>query len=199
HVTAFEPFFPIFRAHPLLFQSVLSLGFRLGLGPGDFERLASGMVGLLTVLLTFEIGRLLYGRRAGLIAALILGLMPYHVIVTRQVLLDGPMTFCATLALYLMARYAMTERRLWLYAAGGPLVLTAAIAGLWALRWVGSWRETLLLSWMAAPLAFFELWPVKGYQYLLPAAPALALLAGRALAALPRRWEYAAVAAVAVS
>jgi hypothetical protein len=78
-------------------------------------------------------------------------------------------------------------------------VLVAAIAGLWALRWVGSWRETLLLSWMAAPLAFFELWPVKGYQYLLPAAPALALLAGRALAALPRRWEYAAVAAVALS
>src|SRR4051794_7912253 len=31
HVSALEPFFPIFRAHPLLFQSVLSLGFKLGL------------------------------------------------------------------------------------------------------------------------------------------------------------------------
>jgi hypothetical protein len=30
-------------------------------------------------------------------------------------------------------------------------------------------------------VAFFQLWPVKGYQYLLPIAPALALLAGRAL------------------
>lgn len=289
HVTGLEPFFPIFRAHPLLFQSVLSLGFRLGLDSG-FERLASGALGLLTVLLVFEIGRLLYGRRAGLIAALLLGLMPYHVIVTRQVLLDGPMTLCATLALYLMARYAITERPLWLYAAGGalgltalsketgivlvgaiyaflaltpsvhvrmahlarsmgvmalviapyplalllsgetgtgghfltwqllrrpnhtwdfyltsipaavgPLVLLAAVAGLWALRWVGSWRETLLLTWIAAPVAFFELWPVKGYQYLLPAAPALVLLAGRALAALPRRLEYVAVAAVAAS
>jgi 4-amino-4-deoxy-L-arabinose transferase-like glycosyltransferase len=84
-------------------------------------------------------------------------------------------------------------------AAVGPLVLIAAAAGLWALRWVGSWRETLLLAWIAAPLAFFELWPVKGYQYLLPAAPALVLLAARALAALPRRAELIAVAAVAIS
>jgi dolichyl-phosphate-mannose-protein mannosyltransferase len=289
HVTGLEPFFPIFRAHPLLFQTILSFGFRLGFESG-FERLVSGMVGLLTVLLVFEIGRQLYGRRAGLIAALILGLMPYHVIVTRQVLLDGPMTLFATLALYLMVRYAMTERRLWLYAAGGalgltvlsketgivlvgsiyaffaltpsvqvrlsdlarsmgvmalvilpypmalalsgetgtgghfltwqllrrpnhgwdfyfttlpgaigPLVLVAAVAGLWFLRWIGSWRETLLLSWIAAPFAFFELWPVKGYQYLLPAAPAIALLAARALAALPRRAEYVAVAVVALS
>ena len=31
-----------------------------------------------------------------------------------------------------------------------------------------SWRETLLLCWIAVPVAFFELWPVKGFQYLLP-------------------------------
>jgi len=30
-------------------------------------------------------------------------------------------------------------------------------------------------------VAFFEAWPVKGYQYLLPLAPAVAILAGRAL------------------
>ena len=31
------------------------------------------------------------------------------------------------------------------------------------------------------PIIFFEIWPVKGFQYLLPIAPAVALLAGRAL------------------
>src|SRR6185369_13314121 len=31
------------------------------------------------------------------------------------------------------------------------------------------------------PMAFFQLWPVKGFQYLLPIAPPLALLAARAL------------------
>ena len=51
---------------------------------------------LATVLLVFELGRHLYGARAGLVAAAILALMPYHVAVTRQVLLDGPQTFFLT-------------------------------------------------------------------------------------------------------
>ena len=45
----------------------------------------------------------------------------------------------------------------------------------------GRWRETLLVSWIIVPALFFELWPVKGFQYLLPCAPAVAvLLRGRA-------------------
>ena len=36
-------------------------------------------------------------RQARLVAAAILALMPYHVAVTRQVLLDGPKTFFITL------------------------------------------------------------------------------------------------------
>jgi hypothetical protein len=210
--------------------------------------------------------------RAGLVAAGIVALMPYHVVVTRQVLLDGPQTFFVTLTLYLLARYADSKRVHWLYAAGsamglavlakepsvlfcggiyaffalapdvrikirhfvgaavvmaitiipfplaiafsgkpktggnflawqlfrrpnhsllfyptavsmaiGLAVIVAAIAGLVIVRrrrlW--SWRETLLLTWILVPAAFFELWPVKGFQYLLPMAPAVALLAAR--------------------
>ena len=62
----------------------------------------------------------------------------------------------------------------------GPLVVLAAVIGLWLLRRQASWRETLLLCWIAVPFAFFQLWPVKGFQYLLPIAPAVALLAARA-------------------
>ena len=67
----------------------------------------------------------------------------------------------------------------------GPLVVLAAVVGLWLLRREASWRETLLVSWIAVPVAFFWLWPVKGFQYLLPIAPALAVLAARALCRLP--------------
>lgn len=269
-------FFPVFRAHPLLFQTVLSLGFRLHLGEG-FERLVAAGVGVATVYLAYELGRLLYGRRAGVLAALLMALMPYHVVVTRQVLLDGPMTLFATLTLVLLARFVLSGRAAWLYATGaamgltvlsketsivllgavyaflaltpelrvrlrdlaisvgvmalviapfplslvfagrtgtgesyltwqlfrrpnhdwlfypekvpdavGALVLIAAVVGLWLFRREGSWRERLLLCWIAVPVVFFELWPVKGYQYLLPIAPALAVLAGRALS---RRWS----------
>ena len=284
--------FPVFRAHPLLFQTFLSLGFRIDLGVG-FERVASAAAGVATVYLTYELGRLLYGRRAGLFAALLMALMPYHVVVTRQVLLDGPMTMFATLALVLLCRFVLSGRPAWLYATGaamgltflsketgivligaifaflaltpevrvrlrdvaiatgamalviapfpltlmsaghtgtgesyltwqlfrrpnhdwlfypetvpeviGPLVLVAAAAGLWLLRREGSWKEVLLLCWVAVPVVFFQLWPVKGYQYLLPIAVPLAVLAGRALASprlVSRGLAAACVAIVGVS
>jgi hypothetical protein len=236
------------------------------------------VTGIATVILAYKAGALLYGRRAGVIAAALLAVMPYHVIVSRQVLLDGPETLFATASLYLLARYALTQRPAWLYAAAaglgltflskevgvlfvgsvyaflaltpvirvrirdiaisalvlaltvlpyplslafanatgtgskffsyqlfrrpnhsflfyptsvseaiGPAVLIAALLGLVLLRKHASWRETLLLSWIVVPVLFFELYPVKGFQYLLPVAPAIAILAGRTLALWPGR------------
>ena len=40
----FKPFFPVFRAHPLLFQTILSLGYRLGTGD-LFARLLADLFG----------------------------------------------------------------------------------------------------------------------------------------------------------
>ncbi|HEY6775781.1 MAG TPA: glycosyltransferase family 39 protein [Thermoleophilaceae bacterium] len=268
----FEQFFAIFRAHPLLFQTILSLGFRLELGE-PFQRVTAAAFGIATIYLTYRLGTVLYHRRAGLIAALFMALMPYHVVASRQVLLDVPMTFFSTLSLYLIARFAQTRRALWLYAAGGalglavlsketaivlmaavyaflvlrpevrvrakqlllaggvmaavvaafplalliagrsetggnylawqffrranhdlffyplsvplaigPLLIVAAGVGLWLLRRRHSWRETVLLAWVAAPLTFFELYPIKGFQYLLVIAPPLAVLAARTVA-----------------
>lgn len=270
-----QKFFPIYRAHPLLFQTVLSVVYRFTVS--DFAaRLMSVAFGVGTVYLVFLVGRLLYGRRAGLVAAALLAVMPYHVVVTRQVLLDGPLVFFSTLTLYLLAKYAVTQRPMWLYATGagmgltflsketgfvlvaavyaflalaprikvrvrdlaisgavlvltmlpyplslyfgksgktgksffawqllrrpnhgaffyfttvpsaiGFVVIAAAIAGLWILRRERSWREVLLLAWVLVPVVFFQLWPVKGFQYLLPIATPIAVLAARALARLP--------------
>ena len=260
--------FPIFRAHPLLFQYVLAIGHLAG-----FEEIAarviSVVVGMLTVGLAFLLGRLLYGTWAGLLAALFMALMPYHVVVSRQVLLDGPMVLCATLALYSVARFAMSGHPPWLWAAGAALGLTflaketgiillgavyvflalspeirvrlrdlamsfAAMAlviapfpislqlaggdgtakagsyliwqlfrranhdwvfypttvtmavgiglvatfvvGLLLMRRYLGWQEKLLLAWIVVPVLFFQLWPVKGFQYLLPISVPVALL-----------------------
>jgi len=273
HDPVLSQYFPVFRAHPLLFQSVVSIGYQFG-GGDLWGRLAAAGFGIATILLVFETGRVFYGRIAGLVAALLMAVMPYHVVVTRQVLLDGPQTFFTTLTLYLLARYARTQRPYFLYAAGaglglsvlakepsilfagtvyaflalapdigvrlrdlliagavtaitilpyplsiafsgrsktggnflawqlfrrpnhtygfypetvpfaiGILVVAVAVAGLILRRrrraW--TWRETLLLSWVLVPAAFFELWPVKGFQYLLPTAPAVAILCAGAI------------------
>ena len=55
----------------------------------------------------------------------------------------------------------------WCRRRSGSLVLALAVAGLWLLRRHNSWREGLLLCWASVPVAFFKIWPVKGYQYLL--------------------------------
>ena len=39
----------------------------------------------------------------------------------------------------------------------------------------------MLLCWIGVPFVFFELWPAKGYQYLLLVAPPVAVLAARGL------------------
>ncbi|MFF4504126.1 ArnT family glycosyltransferase [Streptomyces sp. NPDC001401] len=288
-----QQFFPVFRAHPLLLATVLS-GL-LGRGIDDFSaRAVTAAIGVACVALTYLLAKRLYGRGAGLAAALLLAVMPYHVIVSRQVLLDGLLTLCATGVLYCVVRYVESTSLPWLLAAGAAMgatvlaketgmvflgalygffaltkgvpvrlrhlvyalatmtavaaafplavylagshrtgqnyvlwqlfrranhhpwfylvnvpgavgwaVLVAAAAGLVWLRRQGTWREPLLLWWIAVPVLFFDLWPVKGYQYLLPIAPVLAVLAGRTLAAvaglrLPGRWPAHAASVVSV-
>ena len=270
-VPVLKDIFPIFRAHPLLFQFLLSIVYRVHFSD-VIGRLLSVAIGLGTVYLTYQIGKTLYGRMPGALAALFMALMPYHVVVSRQVLLDGPMTFFTALTLFMLARFGKTQRAIWLFAAGGSmglavitketsivmlggvftflalapevrtrlrdlvvatvvmvltiapfpltlmlaggsstgrnylvwqlfrrpnhdlsfyltvvppsigiLVMAAALLGIVFLWRNRSWREKLLLSWIIVPFAFFQLWPVKGFQYLLPISIPFAVLAGRAL------------------
>lgn len=260
--------FPIFRAHPLLFQWTMAVS--MGLGVEEMGlRVLTAVIGMVTVWFAFLAGRVMYGPKVGLLAAFFMALMPYHVVVSRQVLLDGPMTLCATLALYLVAKFAHSGRPAWLYAAGAAMGLTfmaketgiillgaiyaflalspevrvrlrdlvisvavmllviapfpislvlaggggtsrvgsyivwqifrranhdwvfyptavppaiglslvaLAVVGLLLVRhWMG-WREKLLLAWIVVPVIFFQIWPVKGFQYLLPLSAPIAII-----------------------
>jgi hypothetical protein len=270
-------FFPLFRAHPLLFPFLASLTIpffgREGLDLAG--RLLAVCFGLATIGVTMIIGRLLYGRWVGAVAALFVALMPYHISVTRQALLDGPMAFWVALVFLAFARYAATRQRRWLVAstlalglafltketaviflgalivtlaihpqlsdrprdllialaafvamiavhpfatvlaggsgterttqylvwqlfrrpnhewwfylwtippALGPALVALALLGLWLVRHVWSWRETMLVAWLFVPFAFFQAWPTKGFPYLVAIVPAAAILGARTLA-----------------
>ena len=82
----------------------------------------------------------------------------------------------------------------------GLLVVVAALGGLWWARRSNTWREVLLVSWVVVPAVAFQLWPVKGFQYLLPIAVPMAVLAARGVLTLPlprlvkrRSWARPAV------
>src|SRR5215211_2522519 len=119
---AYLPYFPIFRAHPLLFQSLLSLPYRFGVAD-IVGRMLAAAFGVGTLVVAYHLGKLLYGRRAGLVAMTLLAIMPYHVTVSRQVLLDAPMVFFATAALYALARYCTSHQGRWLVATGALMGL----------------------------------------------------------------------------
>ena len=117
--------FPIFRAHPLLFQ--LSVGLLYRAGVRDLTpRLLSVAFAIGTVAVVFALGKLLYGRSVGIVAALLVAVMPYHVVVSRQALLDGPMAFFATCTLFLLARYVVTERAGTFYASAAAMGLRSS-------------------------------------------------------------------------
>ncbi|WP_186525932.1 ArnT family glycosyltransferase [Leekyejoonella antrihumi] len=286
----FSSLFPIVRAHPLLFQMLLSPLYRHGV-PDVPGRYVAAAFGVGTLALTYLLGRILFNARVGALAALLLAVMPYHVVLSRQIMLDGPMTFFATGALVCVAIAARRRDGLWLLAAGALLGLAAlskepaiillgsgfafvaltsrirrslrystagaglaialilayplltaisggsrggqsylawqlarepnhtltfyftavgaamgfvllAVAGLGLMifhrRW--SWRETLLASWLVVPFVYFEAWPTKGFSYLLPLAPVVAVLAAVALVRLAgdgHWWRRALVAGLA--
>jgi hypothetical protein len=272
--------FPIFRAHPLLLQTLMSPLFSSGT-PDLRGRIVVAILGVATLGAVYLVASELYEAKTGVLAALILALMPYHLVVTRQILLDGPAVLCITLGFWMFARYVRTERLEWLGAAAAMLglavltketsivlagsmilfllvspevrrpgravaltvVVVAAVSLIFplaislagrsstgqnylawqlarssnhagtfyltvipaAIGWavVGAaaaallfrinrtWRELLLVAWILVPFVSFEIYPLKGYQYLLPIAPAVAILAARGLVTwhLPARWR----------
>ncbi len=97
--------FSIFRAHPLLLQLVAGSVLHLA-GPSDLAvRLVVSVVfGLGTVIVTHRLARRMYGPTVGLAAAAIVAVLPYHVIISRQVLVDVPMAFFAGLGLLAAVR-----------------------------------------------------------------------------------------------
>jgi 4-amino-4-deoxy-L-arabinose transferase-like glycosyltransferase len=116
-------FFPVFRAHPMMLQTILSWVYRTGVS--DVKGRAVVVVfGLAAIWVTYLLGRLLYNQAVGLAAAAFMAVMPYAVVVSRQVLLDGPATLFATAALYCAARYCRDQQPPWLYAAAATMGLT---------------------------------------------------------------------------
>jgi Dolichyl-phosphate-mannose-protein mannosyltransferase len=258
----------------LLFQEILSLVYRLT-GVGDVTaRVVAASFSVLTVLVTYWIAATLFGRRTGLLSALLLAVSAYSVSLGRLALLDSVLTFFFCAAILCAVKWISTRHSGWLYGfaataaltlqakvpgglvllvlAGylllarslreltlrrvlvaaavfiaaltpalvqlaingpvfleflstsvrrgsdvpwyyygqvlvsyeGPLMLAFWITGIAFAIGRRSRADALLLLWLLAVIGFYELYPLKAFNYLLPAIPALSILSGRALGAL---------------
>jgi 4-amino-4-deoxy-L-arabinose transferase-like glycosyltransferase len=82
-------------------------------------RVVVAILGLLTIIVTFAIGRRLGGRVAGLAGALLLALLPLHIVNSRYVTTDVPVAFWSSFVAYatLRATAAPGQLRWWVAAA----------------------------------------------------------------------------------
>jgi dolichyl-phosphate-mannose-protein mannosyltransferase len=276
----------------LVTQWLVSLLYR-AFGLSDYlPRLLSVVASVATVVLVYLIARQLYGRRReALLAALVMAVSGYAVLLGRLALLDATACFLLAASMYCLTRWVSSDRLVWLglfvvvtavavqakvtnglilpitvlvmlltrswrrltwrrilaVAPLGLLALTPAIVQVFAnsggvrdyfsastartsaVPWyyyLGIVRsnegallsavlllgvlvamvshqraDALPLIWLGTYAVFVQLYPLKGFNYVLPLMPPLALLAGRGLgwvvAQLHRglRWSPAVLAA----
>jgi 4-amino-4-deoxy-L-arabinose transferase-like glycosyltransferase len=110
--------FAVFRAHPLLLQSLVSVAFALFGVHDTVARYVPVVFGTLTVFVTYLLAKELFNRKVGLVSSLVLALLPFHIVFSRQVLLDVPLSFFVVLFLYFITKYKITERNIYSYWAG---------------------------------------------------------------------------------
>src|SRR4051794_37096130 len=116
--------FSPFRARPPLLPTIPALEVTLLRHMSEVMSRATVVVtGVAAVFSTYLLGRRMFGLAAGLGAALALAVMPYHVFISRQVLLDVPAGLAILLAFAALYRYDGPTTRRWLY-------LAAALAGI---------------------------------------------------------------------
>lgn len=172
---------PYFEKPPLVYWTVAAS--RLLFGPGEFAaRLTPALFGLGGILLVYAAGRRLWGRLAGLAAAIVLGTSLLHFALSRILLLDMTVSalMSATLVCFLLGvREPPGARRRWLflglYASAALATLAKGLIGvlipgavmfLWLLVF-NQWRRLLPMHLPSGLLVFFAIaapWHVLAAQ-----------------------------------
>jgi len=184
-------FFSVFRAHPLLLQTMLGGLFEV-VGVSDLAArlLVALTFGVGSVVLTYMLAYRLYGQRVAIVAAAILAVLPYHVLVSRQVLLDPAFGFFVILSLWFVARGTDDQTGRWMIGAALAAALATAtkevavllfvvvasfiiISGLWRRFPSGRFRRLavslVLFATIVAPFPLTRVFlaPGSGSSYLL--------------------------------
>jgi 4-amino-4-deoxy-L-arabinose transferase-like glycosyltransferase len=162
-----------FYDKPPLFTWAVALSFSALGYSGLSARLPAAVFGLATVLVTWRLGRRMFGARAGFLGAAALATSAEFVALSRVVVHDIALVFCTTLALFAFWVALEDERRrtpamLAVYAASGLAILAKGPVGLLpgfvgglfllATRRLGFLREMRLATGVLVVLAIVVPW-----------------------------------------
>lgn len=110
--------FSIFRAHPLLLQFLVSIQFYF-FGISELTaRIIPVIFSCGIVVLTFCIAKYLYNQQTAILSSIIVSLLPYHIIISKQLLVDIPMAFFFSLSLLLVILYHQKSALFLLFGIG---------------------------------------------------------------------------------
>jgi 4-amino-4-deoxy-L-arabinose transferase-like glycosyltransferase len=137
------------------FMRLVGLHKAAGVFPFSFEqilftaRFFSALMGSLTILVVYAIGKKLFSAREGLLAAFLFSVSFIHILFSHQIVLDVPMTLFYALAVYFCTRI-LTERRWTDYVLAG---LTAGWAVATKYNGVFVLLAIFLAHWLSSPAA----------------------------------------------
>lgn len=190
---------PYFRKPPLPYWQVAAASYLLGDDPQTHlpvsktaARLPSGIAAFITVLLLWRLGVAMFGRRVGIVTAVVASSSLLIVLYGPNATAEMPLMLCCTWS-YVHFWFAATTRRPWarfvhamlFYVAMGvamlakgpaPIALVAMPLAVWwyagrPLRLIarcglGAWREAIVLflrqAWPRTLQVFTRLWCVPG-------------------------------------
>jgi hypothetical protein len=138
---------PLDVNNPPLFSVIVSWLYRVGAPQIAGARLVSVVAGVTTIVVAFLLGRLLYGERTGLIAAVFLAVTPGAVLVDHNIQVDPLFVSLLVGAVYLYVLATRHVREDWTAVAGGavlglaflakqPAIIALPVLALWE-----TWRE----------------------------------------------------------
>lgn len=161
--------------HYLILQPMIALG-----GSEWLLRLPSALAGIASIGLLFALGKELFDRKTGLIAAFILAIAPFHLWFAQEARMYALVAVLSLAAGLFAARALRTNRRRdWLlFGLCEGLALLADVAAIWFVlavntAWLLSvrkyWRSQRFWPWLAAQLlalALYLLWLPSSLQQL---------------------------------
>lgn len=123
------PFYAIFGVIRSVTDSFISYPPIL-LGPSMFfliSRVITAVLGVLTIFVVYLIGKEMFGKTQGLIASLIMAILPIHVLESRYAKTDVAQTFFSAISLYFIYRLFQTNLKRYYIWAGIFIGLSASI------------------------------------------------------------------------